>query len=184
MRNPIGILVAIALVVVGVGVVRPHTIRLIDESWQPVAQERIEVPLTEGASVELNQLGTYILFLEGPAADPLWSAAGDTWVQLLDWQTRLPLDARRHGVDVSYELDGRRALGLSQFTVSRSGVYDLTFGRTNIADLDSRGFKVALSPAEQVTEQSRKATTFLVGGIAAGVLMGIIALSMLAKKPG
>jgi hypothetical protein len=183
MRNPIGILVAIALVFLGVGVVKPHTTRLIDEAWQPVAETRLEVPMTEGASVELNELGSYIIFLEGPAADPLWATAGDTWIQLLDYQTRLPLGATRHGVDVSYELDGRRAVGISQVTVSRSGVYDLSFGRTNAADLDSRGFKVALSPAEQVTGQSRRATAFLVGGITVAVLMAIVALSMLAKQP-
>ena len=183
MRNPLGILVAIALVFVGVGVVRPHTVRLIDESWETVVRERLEASLADRASIEVERLGDYVVFLEGPASDSLWATAGDTWVQLLDWQTRLPLQATKHGVDYSYELDGRRAVGLSQVTVSRSGIYEISFGRIDPSDLHARGFKLALSPRQQVIEQSRRATSMLVGGIAVGIVMCIIALTMLARKP-
>jgi hypothetical protein len=182
MRNPVGLLTAIALVVVGVGVVRPHTIRLIHESWEPVVKEQLEVPLNEQASVEVSQLGDYVVFLEGPAGDPLWITAAETWVQMLDWRTHQPLGATRHGVDFSYELDGRRAQSISRVTVLQAGFYEPSLSNTDSIDLHARGFKLTMSPAKLVVEQSRRAGSLKVGGIAVGIVMGIIALSMLARR--
>ncbi len=182
MRNIIGILVAIVLVVVGLGVVRPHTARLIDESWEPVVQGRLELPLADRASVEVSRPGDYVVFIEGPAGDPLWSTVADTWIQLLDWQTGRPLNATRQGVDYSYEVDGRRAQSLSRVGVLRAGIHELSLGRMDSTDFQSRGFQVALSPATLVIEQSRRATSLLVGGIVVGILMAVVALSMLTKR--
>jgi hypothetical protein len=182
MRNLIGILVAIGLAAAGVGVVRPHTIRLIDEAWEPVVEGRLELPLTERAPVELSQLGDYLVFLEGPASDPLWSTAGGLWIQLLDRQSGRPLDASRHGADFSYELDGRRAQALSRVAVSRTGTHELSLGSAGSTEFHTRGFQLTLSPASLVVEQSRRATSWLVAGIAAGIVMGIFALSMLSTR--
>jgi len=183
MRNLFGILVTLILAFVGVGIVRPQTLQKIDEAWEPVAHDRIEVKLEDGASIELNDLGDYVLWMEGPASDAQWDSAAQTYVQLIDSSTRLPIASSRVGIDFEYERGDRRAVALSRVSVLRSGFYDLSFGRVDPDALGARGFKLALNSAQQVTDQSRQATWCMIGGIAVGVVMGIVALWMLSRKP-
>jgi len=182
MRNLVGILIVIVLVVVGVGVVRPHTVRLMHEAWEPVMTEQIEVPLDKQASVELNQTGDYVVFLEGPAGDALWDTAAGEWLQLVDWQTHHPLRTTRQGVDYSFELDGKRSQSLSRVTVAQAGTYEASLGDTALSDLHARGFQLTVSPAKLVVEHSRQATTWMIGGIAVGILMGIFGLGVLTSR--
>jgi hypothetical protein len=184
MRNLSGILVAIVLVLVGIGVVRPQTKRLIGEAWAPVLAERIEFSLSGDEPVELPQTGDYVIFIEGPAEHPLWESAEGQWLQLVDWQSGRPLAGGKHGADFAYEHDGKRVQSLSRITVPRTGKYEVNVGRNATIELKAAGFQAVLSPAKLVTDQSRMATTWFVAGCAAGLFLGVIALAMLTRAPG
>jgi hypothetical protein len=182
MRNLTGILIAVVLVVLGLGVVRPRTARYIDEAWEPVVQARIEAPLTGGNLIELSTPGEYLIFIDGPADNPLWDSATEQWIQLLDAGHGRPMPGGAHGADFSYEHDGRRAVSLARVS-ALPGDYELEVREGASAELHAAGFRVLVSPADLVTKQSRQATIGLAVGCAAGVLMGIIALSMLLRRP-
>ena len=179
MRKLIGILIAIALVLVGVGVVRPHTLRLMHESWEPVVQQRVQVSLGGQDWFELTQLGDYVVFLEGPPKDPLWESGNLPWVQILNGQTHQPVPGNREGVDFAYEFDGKRARSIARVSISQAGDYEASFGSAEVVGLRDRGFVLTLCPAKLVVEQSRKSTTWMIGGIALGIVMGIFGLSSL-----
>ena len=182
MRQILSILSALALVFAGVGVVRPQTIRLVESSWDPVVKEQLRIRLVAREPIALHSAGDYIVFLEGPAGDPLWKQSGDLWVELIDDLTRKPIPATRQGVDYAFDRDGRHSKALTKVVVKTAGVFELGLGRTDPRELVSHGFNVAVSPAKVVDEQSWEARLWLIGGIAVGVVMGIVALSILTKR--
>ena len=63
-----------------------------------------------------------------------------------------------------------------------AGIFELDLGSLDSDNLVSRGYRIAISPAKVVERQSWKARLWLVAGIARGTLMGIVAISMLAKR--
>jgi len=182
MRNVLHILFAIILVAAGIGIVRPHTMRLVRESWEAVARDQRKTLLISHELVELDQPGDYVVFLEGPSGDSLWDQSDETWIQLFDCQTQRPLPMTSQGLDYAYDLDERHAQALAKVSVPGAGTYELDLGSMDSDDFVSREYRIALSPVKVVDRQSWRARLWLAAGIATGTLMGIVAIAMLAKR--
>ncbi len=181
MRSILHIFFAILLVAAAVGVVRPHSVRLAGEAWEPVVRGQ-RVPATSGETVELKQSGSYIVFLDGPSNDAMGDRQDLAWVELVDRQSNQPLPATSQGVDYSYEFEGRSGRALARVTTRSAGVMELNVSRSDSDDLAARGFQVVVSASSVVGSQSGKATAWIVGGIAVCVIMGIFALCLVTSR--
>jgi hypothetical protein len=135
-------------------------------------------PVT-GKLLELKEPGDYIVFLEGAPDDPMWRQTGTTWVQLIDDLTRQPLSSTSQGIDYSFDHDGRHAQSVCKVSAQRAGFLELALSRSDGGELSERGIKVSLAKATLVDSQSWRASGVLVGGIVAGVLIGIVSLGLL-----
>jgi hypothetical protein len=180
MRRLLGLLGCLALVLAGLGVVRPQVVERSRSAWEPVAQSGLSAPYDEGAEIEIERKGEYVAFLEGPAQDEAWSQPGELGVQILERRTMRPLSTSRQNLDYAYALDGRRARAIEHVVIANPGTYELTLGRAASKHLDQRGFLVRLCPLKIVDAQAWKSRLWLVGGITAGVLMAAVGLSMLS----
>jgi hypothetical protein len=180
MRRLLGILFAIGLVFAGVGFVRPQVIERSKAAWEPVVRSLQVMPFEEGESVELGTPGEYIVFLEGPVGDPGWASAAGIGVQLIERQSRQPLTSARQNLKYAFDHGGRHYQAIERVPVKNPGTYDLSLGGAARSGLDKNGFEVAVSPVKLVDSQAWKSKLWLAGGIAAGIVMGIVALSLLS----
>jgi len=181
MRRLLSILFALALVFAGLGVVRPQVIQRSRAAWAPVGQSPLVLAFEEGTTIEITQTGEYVAFVEGPAGDTGWSSLSELAFQLTERQTRRPLPPSRRELAFSYDLDGRHAQAVDALAIANTGTYELGLGRAAHRGLDARGFEIFLCPLKVVDAQAWKSRLWLIGGIAAGVLMGLVALSMLSQ---
>lgn len=179
MRRLLGLLFAIGLVLAGLGVVRPQVIKRSKAAWDPVVRSLLVMPFEEDAEIEISAPGEYIVFLEGPVGDPAWAGAAGMGVQLFERQSHQPLTSSRQNLDYSFDHGGRHHQAIERVPVKNPGTYTLSLGGMTRGDYKKQGFKVVVSPVKLVDSQTWKSRLWLGGGVAAGVLMGIVALSFL-----
>jgi hypothetical protein len=180
MRRLLGILASLVLVLAGLGVVRPQVVGRSRSAWEPVARSEPVVPYHEGETVEIAKTGEYVVFLEGPAQDEAWSRPGSHGVQILERRTMRPLATSEQGIDYAYASGDRRGEAIERVAIANPGTFELGLGRAASAHLDQRGFAVRFCPLRVVDRQAWKSRLWLVGGITAGALMAVLALSLLS----
>lgn len=174
------ILAAVALVVLGVAVVRPYTDERSAEAWQPVVGSLQRVAPKTGKRVDLAAPGDYLVFLEGPASDPLWESSNleGVWVELVDDQSGQPLRANPE-VDYEFATAETRVHALSRVRITRADTYRLEVSGN---DVDARGFTVAVHPREPVEEQAGLASNWRLGQWGALAFIGASAMFLLFKE--
>jgi hypothetical protein len=180
MRRLLGILFAIGLVFAGVGVVRPQVISRSKAAWEPVVKSFLVMPFEEGAPVELNSPAEYLVFLDGPVGDPAWASTAGIALQLIERQSGQPLTSARQNLHYAFDHGGRHYQAIERVPVKNPGTYKLSLGGAARSDLDKHDFQVVVSPVKLVDAQAWKSKLWLAGGIAAGIVMGIVALSLLS----
>lgn len=181
MRRLLGFLFAIGLVFAGLGVVRPQAISHSKAAWEPVVQSLGVMPFEEGATVELSATGEYIVFLEGPAGNPGWTSAAGIGVQLIEQVSKQPLTSARQNLSYAFDHAGRHHQAIERVPVKSTGKYDLSLGGAARSDLGKQGFRIVVAPVKLVDAANWRSRLWLAGGIAAGVIMGIVALSLISS---
>jgi len=174
------ILAAAAVIILGVAFVRPYTAERSAEAWQPVFGSLEFVEPRTGQQVDLAGAGDYLIFLEGPAADPLWHSSNleGVWVELIDLQSGQPLRANPE-VDFTFEAGESRVQALSRVRISRADWYRLEVSGNSVRD---RGFRVAVHPREPVEQQADLASNWRLGQWGALALVGAFAMFLLVKE--
>lgn len=174
--------IALALLFVGIGVVRPKAEELSQAAWDPVAASSQKVRIAEHEEFDLTESGEYVLFVDGPADSFRWDEARRTYVDVFDVRTNRPIPASADDAEYAYERNGRRSEGLMLVRVQTPGTYRLHLGPTDPRNTVEAGFNLSIARAKLVDDQSLKSKGMRYGGFGVIGLLGIIALSMLNKK--
>ena len=180
MRKHIHILFALGMIALGVGVVRPQAEKMISEAWKPVLDGMQRVPAADDKFVEIDEPGSYVVFLEGPADAPAWQT-NDTYVQLVDRRGKDVLPSQI--VDYEYETGGRRGQGIVKVRATTAGSYEVSFSSTQPELLANGGFQFGIAAADLVKDQSWKATQCYIGAIAVAAMLGVFAVFSFTQRP-
>jgi hypothetical protein len=181
--RPVNALVAIALLFVGIGVVRPHSARLADEAWDAVLENSQDLPMVPDERIELTESGEYVVFVDGPSGHPLWEQAENVYPDLYDLRGNRPIPATTDGIDTyTYERTGRRGDALIKARVQTPGTFKLHLGNTAWKELTAAGFSLAVCRAKLVNEQSLKSRGLRYAGFGLVGVLGLIAFAMFTNK--
>lgn len=176
-------LIALALLFVGIGVVRPQAEKLSQEAWDPVAASSQKVRIAEYEEFDLTESGEYVVFVDGPADSFRWDEAKRTYVDVFDIRTNRPIPSAANETEYVYERNERRSEGLLQVRVQTPGTFRLHLGPTDPRNMVEAGFNLSIARAKLVDDQSLKSKGLRYGGFGLIGLLGLIAFSMLTKKP-